>query len=272
MITKYNLYLDESGEHSYKGTRWLCLCGIIIEHEHAINNIPYHFDGFKKDKNIENLTLHLEDIKRNKNGFEFLSYTDMRTRFYEDLASLLMNINFQIIAIVIDKEEMKRRYGNFADDPYHYSFKLLIENFVSFLNRYRGIGKVHAESRSPKLDRQLNAYLADIHTNGTFYSGCSNIGRQNYSPLTIQKVILSKNIKFFNKKDVVKYKINGLEIADLLCNPVLQIIKDKILTYLMRDKSFIGPTFLVRKFSDFEKNILNEQIINPRRYFFGWKP
>ncbi len=264
---KYNLYIDESGDADLYSGRWLCLCGIVLEDEYATNNMPCQFDKFKQKYNIENTVLHLEDIKRNRKNFGFLSKSDNRTFFYNDLALLLKNLTFDIIAVVIDKSYHRKKYIT-PHDPYHYALKIIVENFSSYLYQKSGLGKVYAESRNGTLDLLLSDYFSQIYDNGTFYAGCTNHGPRNYSAKAIQR-ITSRKIKFFNKENTIKYKVNGLEIADLLCNPVMQIIKRHIHEYDVKKQRDL---IQLRKTNYFEKNILEEEVINPRKFFFGWKP
>ncbi len=267
---KYTIYIDESGDANFNSDRWLCLCGVILEDDYARTNVVYQFDEFKKKYSIENAVLHLEDIKRCKKRFSFLQDYQLGTKFYLDLFDLLGAIDFQIIGIVIDKEYLKKKYFK-PDHPYYYALKMLVESFVGFLNYEDGIGKVCVEARNAaNLDLPLESYFKEIYNNGTRYGGIGGYGQTKISSATIQKRIGSKNIKFFNKTSVLEYKVNGLEIADLLCNPTMQIIKCLILQY--RQKNDPRPVFEAPKIANFTRENVNEKIILPRKRVFNWQP
>lgn len=85
----------------------------------------------------------------------------------------------------------------------------------------------------------------------------------------IQSRIVSSNIKFFNKEKILQHKINGLEICDLLCNPVMQVIKEDIQRY--SSKNTTRPPFEIRNCPVYEKEQIRERIIHPKKYMFQWQ-
>ena len=196
---KYNLYLDESGDSSFKSTRFLSLCGVLIEEKYNgyIENI---FQEFKHVYNIENKILHLSDIRGNNKHYSFLKDDKIKTSFLLDLSDLLNKIDFKIISIVIDKEFLRLKYNN-PVDPYHYSLTMLIEILVPFLIGVNGMCKISAESRNgANLDIPLEDHFKQIFDNGTRYGHYGEIKLENTK---IQSAISSKNM-------VITYLINPL--------------------------------------------------------------
>jgi hypothetical protein len=270
MADKYTIYVDESGDANLNSGRWLCLCGVILENNYARSNVVYQFDEFKKKYSIEDAVLHLEDIKRNQKKFSFLKDNELKTQFYVDLTDLLSIIDFKIIGIVIDKTYLIQKY-TYPHPPYHYALKMLIEAFVAFLNNKNATGKVCVEARNAaNLDGPLEKYFKNIYENGTKYSGTNGYGQTNLSATYIQSRLSSKNIKFFDKPTLLQKKVNGLEIADLVCNPTMQIIKSLILKY--RTASDPRPIFDKPSIPEFTRINVNERIIEPRNIRFNWQP
>jgi hypothetical protein len=270
MTNKYTIYVDESGDANLRSGRWLCLCGIILEDDYARSNVVYQFDEFKKKYSIEDAVLHLEDIKRSQKKFSFLKDNELKTQFYIDLTDLISIIDFKIIGIVIDKSYLIQKYS-YPDPPYHYALKMLIEDFVAFLSNKDATGKVCVEARNAaNLDGPLEKYFKNIYENGTRYGGINGYGQTNLSATYIQRRVRSKNIKFFDKPTLLENKVNGLEIADLLCNPTLQIIKTLIFQY--RSAQDPRPIFDKPAIPDFTRINVNERIILPRNIRFNWQP
>jgi len=209
--------------------------------------------------------------KNSSRLFNFLQNNpEIKTSFYNDLSTLLSSVNFHIIGIVVDKVFLKQKYGTFANEPYHYAIKMLVEKFYNYLRKYNGVGRVCVEARNNgALDTPLDDYFKFIYHNGTRYGGTHGSGQYILTPDMIASKIVSSNIKFFNKKKILEDKINGLEICDLLCNPVMQIIKEDIEKY---SKNTTRPAFDIRQCPVYEKEQIRERIIQPRKYMFEWQP
>jgi hypothetical protein len=181
-----------------------------------------------------------------------------------DLQEVIMKIDFKIIAVVVDKEFLLQKYSN-PVEPYHYSLTMLIEMLVPYLSSVNGICKVSAESRNgSNLDIPLECHFQNIFNNGTKWGHHGNVKLEHER---IQSVITSKNIKFFNKQTIVSKKIHGLEISDLLCNPMMQHIQTKIYDISPNRPKFERPAIPI-----FTQKMIIEQVCQSRTIGINWQP
>jgi hypothetical protein len=166
------LFLDESGDHNLVRIDpqypLFVLGGILADRNYAFSSLQESVDRFKDEIfGKTSILLHTSDITRNRNGFEFLQNSDKRRNFYKRLNALVEGLDFEILAVAIDKEKHVATYGRYAFDPYHFSLRVVVERFVYALRTRRTKGVIYAEARGSDLDEALRSEWARIRREGT---------------------------------------------------------------------------------------------------------
>jgi hypothetical protein len=203
------MYLDESGDHSLEKIDpdypVFVLGGIIVDGvqgrkaiDSGLNQLKTSFFG------RDDLVLHTSDILRARNGFESLSNPVLRRDFYRALNALMRDLEFQVVACVIRKDEHLALYGANAIDPYLLSLRVLVERFCQEIGGMQNGGIIYAERRGLELDGSLEFAWMDILKNGTPYKRGGEINSRI--------VDLSLKGKRLN--------IGGLQLADLVVSPI----------------------------------------------------
>jgi len=215
---RYRLYLDESGDHVFNhlekpSHRFLCLLGCwfrnpeyLAFHERVEafkkEHLPHHPD----DPPI----LHREDIVNRRSHFTHLQEAGKAQAFDDGLLRLIDEAEFRVVAVVIDKLALRQRHGDAAAHPYHLAMGFMLQRYCGFLNHVNRCGDVLAESRGGREDRLLMDSYARVHAQGVWMS-----------PATMfPQALTSKQLKVKNKSA----NIAGLQLADLLCNPIRQAV------------------------------------------------
>ena len=206
----HRIYIDESGHHRYMlagdvKERYLCLCGIIIEKNEYVENIIPRIEAirslFYPDPDFKP-AIHLDEIINKKGSFTKLKDPEVEKKFNELLFSLYSEVDYKIIAVVIDKARHYNQYVT-PEHPYHYCLTCLLERYYKFLAQNRSRGDVMAEVRGKKEDAKLKDVYDNFYNNGTYYlDNCAGI----------QGAFTSKDIKLKGKYNFIQ----GLEFADFL--------------------------------------------------------
>lgn len=214
------LFLDESGDHDLIKIDPLypvfVLAGCIVDSDYQdIYLVPrlskIKQDLFKDDK----LVFHFCDYTRNQNGFERMSERPFREEFYKELNKIIKNIDFRLIACIVDKNRHIQHYKH-AMNPYLLSLEVVLERFIMYLNAIHEQGMVIAESRGPQLDNQLNLAFLDLKIRGTRY----------FKPREVVNAIT--DFKFKKKKE----NVAGLQLIDSIITPIGRRYLNKINYYL----------------------------------------
>lgn len=153
----YIVYVDESGDHSLSSIDAnypifvLAFC-IFKKDEYSAIASPdlqkFKFRWFGHDSHV----LHESDIVKRRFPFSFLQYDGIRESFMEDLSGVLDASPMTVIAAVIRKEHLARRYSN-PENPYQLALLFCLEKAHEFLSHHGCEGDschVICESRSPK--------------------------------------------------------------------------------------------------------------------------
>jgi hypothetical protein len=155
--------------------------------------------------------LHTADIVRSKGVFSLMRYAPFRERFYRELNALMRNLDYQVIACAIKKDEHLTRYGFEAVDPYLLSLNILVERFCFEIGESHQGGLIVAEKRDPTLDYQLELAWLNLRIKGTRFMQASVI-EERISGLTTR-----------SKQD----NIAGLQLADLVVSPIGRYVLGK---------------------------------------------
>lgn len=224
---RYRLYVDESGDHTYRrmddlNNRFLSLTGIMVEQSVYTHDFQPKLEKLKQEHfgyDPDDLViLHREDIKASRGHFKVFLNKKLRENFDRDLLSFLDSQRYIIMTVTIDKKRHLANYGRRAYHPYHYCILALLERYCGLLNFRSGVGDVLAEARGKSEDKALAIAYTDIF----------NMAKG--SPRDVQffqSTLTSKEIKFRRKEA----NVAGLQIADLLAWPSKQsMLADSALT------------------------------------------
>lgn len=204
-FSNYIIYVDESGDHglaridpqypvfvlSFCIFRKADMGGVSAR----IQALKYRFFGH------DTVILHSHEIRKAKGPFQFLTNAAVRDDFNQQLASIVAEAPFTIIAAVIDKKRLCAQY-KYPENPYELALRFCMERAQRCLNDRGEIGlETHlvVEARGKKEDSELELEFRRICDGGNYQ------GRK-----------LPFDIKFASKACVNA----GLELADLVGHPI----------------------------------------------------
>lgn len=81
--------------------------------------LPHHPD--------DPVILHREDMVNARKAFKNLRDAAARSKFDDALLGVIKAAEFKIVAVVIDKQELRRSYGTAAGHPYHLGLGFLLQ-------------------------------------------------------------------------------------------------------------------------------------------------
>ncbi|MFH0796420.1 MAG: DUF3800 domain-containing protein [Candidatus Omnitrophota bacterium] len=213
---RYRLYLDESGDHTYKlledpSHRYLGLLGVWFKQLDDYLAFADGLERFKRDifgpRPDRPVILHRSDIVNRKGAFGVLCNRNLRERFDSGLLEVIGQANFKMVCVVIDKQEHLEKYHS-PFHPYHYCLAAILDRYSGWLNYKNAVGDVMAESRGRKEDLQLKQAYLRVYESGTLLSDMERH----------QRALTSKEIKLQLKVA----NIAGLQLADVLAHPIKQ--------------------------------------------------
>lgn len=209
---RYRLFIDESGDHTYKSVqdlsrRYLGLTGVLIRKSRYDPAIPAALESLKQrffdyDPDMPPILTRKYIIKR-RGLFRVLldpatntSWEDALIEFYRD------TLQAQIFTVVIDKHEHQQRYPADTWNPYTYSLAVLLRRIRGFLRIAGSTADVMPEARGEREDNQLLAAYIDLRANGSYWGS----GDQYREVYPLDRLL-------FRRKD---QNVAGLQIADLI--------------------------------------------------------
>ena len=132
MVSKYRMYVDESGTHQYTNVgndRYLCLLGVIISEKEISNHFNPAWSDlrslFSNDVDLPPC-IHYNSIRRKTGVFVRLRNNSIRTAFDKQYMSIISERKFALCCVVLDKEKHFERYKQSAMHPYHYCFNVSV--------------------------------------------------------------------------------------------------------------------------------------------------
>ncbi len=257
MFPQYRIYIDESGDHTYDhcnedSTRYLGLCGCVIENEHYRSKFQPDLEVLKQKffqyNPDEPVILVRQRIISKTGAFWRLRDDKTRQEFNEELLKFIEDHDFMVISVVIDKKRHIDSYGTAAFHPYHFSVAAMMERYCGWLNRFNRMGDAMAESRAGQ-DKFLKEAFRHLYSTGTYYNQAS----------FFQSALTSADIKL----KIKEANIAGLQLADLLAHPC----KEEILI----DKGLIRDTrgSFTREFRKAIEKKYNHHLYNSRVDGYG---
>ncbi|MDO5104068.1 MAG: DUF3800 domain-containing protein [Lautropia sp.] len=201
----YVVYVDESGDHSLSSIDpdypVFVLSFCIFEIKHYVTCATplirqLKFDTFGHDM----VVLHEAEIRRKKGAFSKLS-KEPREAFLNNLTNIIADVDFRLVAVVIDKRKLKARYSS-PEHPYHLALKFGLERIYLFLRevgQHELLTHIVCEARGAKEDGELELAFRRIRDG-------DNVCNQ---PLPFELVVADK-----------KTNSEGLQLADLTARPI----------------------------------------------------
>jgi len=216
---KYRMYIDEVGNSDLGASdnpnhRYLSLTGVIFELTYVQEIVFLKLENLKQryfhSHPDDPVILHRKEIVNKRPPFENLLDPTVEEAFNSNILSLLTNLKYTVISVLIDKLEHKNKYQTWRYDPYHYCLKILVERYVLWLQKQGSSGDVLAESRGGKEDRRLKDSFERVYNTGTEY----------LKPDIFSTYLTSQQLKVKLKSN----NIAGLQIADLIAHPSYRAI------------------------------------------------
>ncbi len=232
-MQKWRLYIDESGDHTYKhidnlDTRYLGLTGVLIIKEYydkhiqpKLENLKHRF--FKYDPDDPPILIR-SAIKHRKRWFYVLQDEELNGKWEEELLNFIGDLNdyAQVFTVVIDKKKHLDNYPSHTFDPYAYSLSVLLNRIRGFLVKNGEQADIIAESRGKVEDQQIKKAYLDLRKIGSYYGNTGEYYKKAYP----------KEELVIKRKD---NNVAGLQIADVFA------FGQKIQTILDNNKPFSRP-------------------------------
>jgi hypothetical protein len=137
--------------------------------------------------------------------FEVLRDLDVRAAFDAELMALIVDSEYVVMTVEIDKLDHLNRYGEWSYDPYHYCLTILLERYAPLAARPRGSRRRHGRISGRKEDKRLKAEFARIYRSGT----------ANITHAEFVACFTSSQLKVKPKSA----NVAGPQIADLIAHP-----------------------------------------------------
>ncbi|MBW8016474.1 MAG: DUF3800 domain-containing protein [Planctomycetes bacterium] len=213
-MSKYRIYIDEVGNSDLGSSenpnhRFLSLTGVIVDLKYIATTVHPQMERIKVDffesHPDDPILFHRKEMLNAKPPFTGFRNSEFRSRFDVALLQLLVNWDYKVITVCIDKLNHKETYTTWRYDPYHYCLKVMLERYIFFLDSVDSQGDVMAESRGGKEDRRLKDSFNGLFVNGTDW----------IDPGRMQQRLTSSQLKVKNKAN----NIAGLQLSDLLAHP-----------------------------------------------------
>lgn len=175
---KYRFYVDEVGNSDLGSSldpnhRYLSLTGVILELEYVDKLVFPTLESFKRNYFSSHpddpIILHRKELINKKPPFHSLRDPETESDFNTELLTLLKQLEYIVITVVIDKLKHSQQYEIWHFDPYHYCLTVLLERYVLWLRKKKAIGDVIAESRGGKEDMRLKRSFRALIENGSDY-------------------------------------------------------------------------------------------------------
>ena len=227
------LFLDESGDHNLSvidpSYPIFVLGGVIMDKDYADGPLTQAIGDFKQRLfGRTDIVLHTADIARNRNGFEELKNAEIRSRFYDELNSLMKDLRYDVVACAIRKEDYFARYGANAIDPYRLGLRVMVESLCNTVGPVTGDGAIVAERRGESLDEDMEQTWEILRTRGSLYAEADVIRERIHT------------LELCHKRE----NIPGLQLADLVVTPIGRHIQgkpDKEDWRIVEEKLRVGP-------------------------------
>lgn len=204
-FSDYVVYVDESGDHSLTSIDEqypiFVLSFCIFHKEVYTAKVAAEVRRLKfKTFGHDMVVLHEHDIRKKTGAFSRLGKEE-REAFMLALTTIMDAADFTLLAVVIDKRKLTRRYTN-PNHPYHLAMEFGLERLARFVagkGQATRLTHVVCEARGAEEDRELELQFRRI---------CDGANKDR-KPYPFEILICDK-----------KTNSEGLQLADLTARPV----------------------------------------------------
>ena len=212
----YRLYIDESGDHTYRQVdqldrRYLGITGVLIGSAHYRDEAQPGLENLKRrhftyDPDAPPVLVRSHLVRR-RGPFWRLRDPGRRAAWDNDLLDFIRRADIRVFTVVIDKYSHLSEYGSAAFNPYAYSLQVLLTRVRGLLHHQLGsaASDVMVESRGAREDSQLESAYRRFQDEGDEWLTSADVRAAFPNPLMSRR------------KDL---NVAGLQIADLLANPL----------------------------------------------------
>lgn len=238
-FSDYVVYVDESGDPRLTGYNpqypVFVLAFCIFHKKHYTNTVVKNVQNLKfRYFGHDMVILHERDILKNTGQFKDITRVQQQS-LLNDLTVLMDKTKFIVIACVIHKDKLSKRYAN-PQNPYHLGIQFGLERLYNFLEEKKQLDKkthIIFEQRGLNEDNEVRSEFLD-------YCQGNNHHRKCYP---FELIMASK-----------KVNSTGLQFADLIARPIgnhvlrpsqgnraFEVIKHKL--YCKYGREFTGTAY-----------------------------
>ncbi len=212
-FSNYIVYVDESGDHSLSSIDpqypIFVLAFCIFDKQSYMHSLVQKFKQLKFEYfGHDMVVLHENEIRKDKGAFRLLRPKEVKDEFIGRLSHIIEEEEFTVIAAVIQKDKLAKRYFN-ASNPYHLALTFCMERTYRYLKEHAGAGgKTHivVERRGKREDDALELEFRRICDGMNYF--------REHLPFEIVMAHKQSNSA-------------GLQLADLIARPIGRYILDK---------------------------------------------
>lgn len=231
-MTKWRIYIDESGDHTYKridslDARYLGLTGVLVKKDYYDKHIQPELEElkrriFKYDPDDPPILVR-SMIKNRKSWFYVLQDEELNKQWEEEIIDFIQELkrHMQVFTVVIDKKRHLKNYPIQTFDPYAYSLHVLLNRIKGFLLQKSEKADVLVECRGKVEDQQIMKAYIELRAEGSYYGDAADYKKV----YPVEQLILKR-------KDT---NVAGLQLADIIA------YGQKVRTVLEHDKPFTRP-------------------------------
>jgi hypothetical protein len=217
-VISWRLYIDESGDHTYKKVddltrRYLGITGILIKKETYDSTIRPELEQLKRsifryDPDDPPILVR-SFIRSRKHWFYVLQDESLNHKWEQGLLDYLRSLvaYAQVFTVVMDKKQHLQQYPFQTFDPYSYSLVVLLNRVRGFLRIKGEQADVLAESRGGVEDDQIRHAYKSLIEKGP--------NKPQFGKATEYQAVFPNHELMIRKK---YQNIAGLQIADVLAH------------------------------------------------------
>lgn len=171
-MAEYSFFIDESGTaspKSYITSPYFCLCGVLIPKKHG-EKLKDDFAALKvKYFGKSTFVFHATELRYN-----LRIRCKSLDKFSDDLSLILTKNYFLLLYVVVDKEKAVNLGWDLSATVYKRSYRILLSNFLKFLEAKRLKGKIFAEASNFGQDQYLYKAFAELIGSGISEAGITH--------------------------------------------------------------------------------------------------
>ncbi len=181
----------------------------VVKKDEYIKSVVPALQEFKfKYWGHDSVILHEHEIRKSKGEFAWLQINRIkRNDFYNDLNQIMSDAPITIIASVIKKESLIRKYKN-PYNPYELALTFCLERLLEYLRKKKQNGKtthVIFEKRGSSEDKDLEKHFHQIKEGRNTLHQCNS----DFQLMDFQPIFAKKSVNS-----------TGLQLADLTARPI----------------------------------------------------